>query len=142
MHKFKRYGFQLNDPGKDPDQKFVRHGVGVPVRFTETPSRKRLKKILSFLGMICFSCMLAVIPVAVCDALGWVNETIMGVLGCILVVVIFISHLGFFFEMVVDASGRNWFAKSATMLWVYLFGACLLGTGWHLIKLVFGIDGN
>jgi len=142
MNQFKRYGFQLKDPGRDPEEQGVRHGVGVPAKFTETADRLLLKALFRFVGIFCFWCMLAVLPVAVCVRLGWVNEMVLSLLTSAWVVVIFISHVGFFFEMAVDASGKNWFTRSAVMLWIYFFGSFLLATLWYLIKLSFGIDGN
>ena len=99
MSKFKRYGFQLNDLGKDPDETFVRHGVGVPAKYTTTPSRTRSKKIFRVIGLICFICTLVSILGLIGNIYGWVNETVFQVIGPALGGLFFVSHLGFFFEM-------------------------------------------
>jgi len=142
MSKIKRYGFQLNDPGKDPDEKFVRHGVGVPAKFTETPGRILLKKIFRVLGLTCFICILMFIPILIFHRVGWINEYVFIVLRFAVFGVIFISHLGFFFEMAIDGGGENWFARSAALPWIFFFGSFLIALGWYLIKLIFGLEGG
>lgn len=121
MNNFKRYGFPNGELGKDNDVKekdIVVGGGGVPKKFTQTKSRKRVDAFLKWMGIFCLS-LVALIPVvlfthvvAPFPAWAW------GYLKVALVVLASVCHLGFVFEAAASNTNRSYFAIAAGILWI------------------------
>jgi hypothetical protein len=65
------------------------------------------------------------------------NEEVGNVILSMIVGLFFVNHMGLMIEMGGDSAGKNWFAKGAALMWLFLFGTFLIAVMLEIFTCLF-----
>ena len=135
MYNFRRSSLQTWDEEKERGRyKRTFRSLGGAKKFTDTPGRRTMRRMVRVLGKFFFFLNVAIL-------LGWGLMWLMPSLERPLAPLygglafsLFICHFGFFLEMGADSGGKNWFAMSVGLFWIGLISLVFVG---GLINIIF-----
>lgn len=140
METIKRYGVKMGDLSKDAAFKnTARARRAVPKKFLETPGRIWLKRMIRVTGLFSFVVTALVILSIFVGMIfpGMGNEATGNVMFSMIAGLFFVNHMGLLLEMGGDSSGRNWFAKGAGLMWLWVLGSFLIAILIEIAKSLF-----
>ncbi len=114
-------------------------GRAVPKKFIETPGRIWLKRMIRVMGLFSFVVTLLVVLSIFLGMIfpGMGNEATENVMFSMIAGLFFVNHMGLLLEMGGDSSGRNWFAKGAGLMWLWVLGSFLIAIMIEIAKSLF-----
>jgi magnesium-transporting ATPase (P-type) len=112
---------------------------GVPKKYLETPNRIWLKRMIRVMGLFFFTMTVMTIATIFLGMLFPVigNEEVGNVILSMIVGLFFVNHMGLMIEMGGDSAGKNWFAKGAALMWLFLFGTFLIAVMLEIFTCLF-----
>lgn len=132
--------FNVKDVFRD-DTKRLSSGTNrvVGKKYLDTPARAKGRVIIRAMGFFSFTLtVITLISILTYSFFPSLHEIIPGeAFTGLMMVLLLANHFGLFVEMAADGLGANWFARGAGLMWLTLFGYCLIGSLIHLIKPMF-----